>query len=1781
MKKNLLFLAALFMTMLFSVNVNAAEVDKTAAVKTDVAAWGGGTCATQYAPAITTADGRTSNMAEKYEGTVETTGVLLSQTVTGLENGTYKVVLYANAFFTSGRGFESTMADGATDVAYVFAKVGDVELTAPITAAITTATEANGEYTIEGIEVTDGTLTLGLAKSQAGTNWHTINIKSLALIVDNYPAYEAALAAANEAVTKKMDAAVKEELAAVIAANKDLTAESADADLIAATEALNAAVFAANSSVALYASNETAINAQIELVNATNVYGDGFETFKAAAEAYLASWEAGTLTETVVNPNAATAWRSSTAYNFLLTPWTIGGTAANNFDAALYINTWSTEGDTDGTNFKVPFFEYWTGDANSLGANTIQATKIGLEPRSIYKVTAWTRVRIKNGATTPTGITFNAGGASVDACAGTQVGSSQFYLAEISVLGVTDANGTLNINYEVAADNNISWLSFKNVKVEEYSVYAPSNLDFSAGTPAAVGICTYAKDIAANGTALSQMQAVPGWTIVENGDARAAGIFTYGSDVWNGGSGYNVPATNPAGEATGNALGFVAVWSATGQYTQKITLPAGSYTITIPVYNAKGGTTVPTKSLIGFIAEDGTEYLAPAKAYTVDTWTTETITFTLEEETSGVLSLGYQAPNSGSGGNQHLFFDAVNITPLDNAFYLTPTILKAESIDQTILSEEVAAALNTAIATAKAVDTTDDAAVAAAISALQTATQAAYDEEDAIIALNAAKEAARAELASYKEYSENSTPNEESFKTAYDQAVADAEAAVEAAETIAAVEAALEPVEAARQTYVMNAYPANGFAFDMTFLVKNADASAATEGWTTEGTVGKNSGQHWSGVGANQYIEPCNWGATGWTSSFNQTVIVPAGKYTVQAAGRASANVTLKLVAGDKTAIYESLADNGGTIATDGSVHYDIATAVAEGYSFAKNNAGYGWTYATIEKVVVAPEQGITIGATATTANQHEWASIDDFKLFLTDVYVAPSEVTATPASGDTVNTYSTKYIAVTFTGANVVEANAECADPIYVYSEDGQIAASWSTSGRMSNVSLGISENTVIITGMNWGEEAPLFSGLESGTYKVVIPEGMFIVGADSATATVSGVAELTYYVEKFVLEEATVIAVPGNGTVVGALPVINMTFDDFGIVSPSWTCADSIVVKKDGEVYAKVAVQSLSAQPDYAWNQWDVNLGLTEVGNYTIEFPAGALEEPQYMIPFPAFTLAYTVVGYQDVTADPADGSTVDTNLKSIAVTFNDVTTVAVNTETYEPVYIYDENGQYAGLIRGFYADVEGNVATVKNSVWDGDVAIFNTAGTYTIEFPAGQFYLNEDSVASKVIKLTYVVEEPAPAPLNITVTPESGSTVESLDRITVVFNDYEDIGWNYEFCTEKVIINKDGDFYKEGNGDNGLTEQPGDWNSFDIVAGLTEPGTYEIIVPNGYFKDNSDWSFPNPGLAGFTLTYTIAGAPANENEVVYEVERVAGLGYTADVVTVDMAAICEKLGVASIDEATVWGINASTMEWVTNPMASSVDGWMNNQGDYASWGEGYICYKYMADGNFQLCTHPSNEPTVGTVFNAYYGFTTATDTVVVKTVINIVEAPKVELETVKTITVNTTAEALTAYANTPATFDVTEVCEALGVTDLSAVETYIVNTTTGEFVANTTDGWRDANGDAAVWGSGEGMVCVKLSDPTTGSFDYIAAIDATIQIGTVYTAKWAIAANGKAVVLEVVIEFVTPVGINGIEADVVKTEYFSVNGAALNAPAKGVNIVKQTLANGKVVTSKVYVK
>ena len=191
-----------------------------------------------------------------------------------------------------------------------------------------------------------------------------------------------------------------------------------------------------------------------------------------ALEEYYGQWvtkyQEGTITKAeasaLQDPTALTGWHASlTCDDYLLSAWD----AEPDFQSPYYINTWSVEGDKDGTNFHVPFIEYWTGDDSSLGEKTMTAAIDGV-PAGKYTVEAWVRVRMKNSGSAPTyGISMQANGSNpVDVCDGEEStdGSSTFFNKVYQIPVTIGADGALTVSFDIASDNNVSWLAIKNVR---------------------------------------------------------------------------------------------------------------------------------------------------------------------------------------------------------------------------------------------------------------------------------------------------------------------------------------------------------------------------------------------------------------------------------------------------------------------------------------------------------------------------------------------------------------------------------------------------------------------------------------------------------------------------------------------------------------------------------------------------------------------------------------------------------------------------------------------------------------------------------------------------------------------------------------------------------------------------------------------------------------------------------------------------------------------------------------------------------------------------------------------------------------------------------------------------------------------------------------------------------------------------------------------------------------------------------------------------------------------
>ena len=299
------------------------------------------------------------------------------------------------------------------------------------------------------------------------------------------------------------------------------------------------------------------------------------------------------------------------------------------------------------------------------------------------------------------------------------------------------------------------------------------------------------------------------------------------------------------------------------------------------------------------------------------------------------------------------------------------------------------------------------------------------------------------------------------------------------------------------------------------------------------------------------------------------------------------------------------------------------------------------------------------------------------------------------------------------------------------------------------------------------------------------------------------------------------------------------------------------------------------------------------------------------------------------------------------------------------------------------------------------------------------------------------------------------------------------------------------------------------------------------------NGCFYDKPSAATGN----GYWIISKVENGPTTTDFVI-NVDRYEGLGYGTTEAEADMAAAAEFLGVEAV---------TTDMLRIVNPDGTMVsdyapfDGWFNAEGAAETWTslnqEGNIrpginakFFEAIAGGKFTICDMNGADE-VGKTYSVKWALEANNKTAFYTVNINFIEAPLYKPEIVKSILVLHKELAETPYSDAePApTFDVAEVCNALGIADISEAKPYIVNVTNGAFVENTTDGWRDANGDAAQWADASNGFCVKLNNPASGEFDYTGAHDANFKAGQTYIAQWGLVAGEKAVLLKVYVMFV----------------------------------------------------
>lgn len=210
---------------------------------------------------------------------------------------------------------------------------------------------------------------------------------------------------------------------------------------------------------------QTKLNHMKAVAESTNVYTE------EAYNNYYGLWQSKfdkrklTYDEAIglQDPFAVTSYHASpiTVDDFLLSAW---GNTPENYTDAPCVNTWSIEGESDGSGFKVPFLEYWANNNAALANRTITATMNNVAPGN-YKVNVWVRVYTKSGvsAQSATGINLQINnGDLVDVTEGNQIGNSRFQIKEYEAYGTVDDDCVLTIKF-IVDNTNVNWLAFKNV----------------------------------------------------------------------------------------------------------------------------------------------------------------------------------------------------------------------------------------------------------------------------------------------------------------------------------------------------------------------------------------------------------------------------------------------------------------------------------------------------------------------------------------------------------------------------------------------------------------------------------------------------------------------------------------------------------------------------------------------------------------------------------------------------------------------------------------------------------------------------------------------------------------------------------------------------------------------------------------------------------------------------------------------------------------------------------------------------------------------------------------------------------------------------------------------------------------------------------------------------------------------------------------------------------------------------------------------------------------------
>ena len=436
--------------------------------------------------------------------------------------------------------------------------------------------------------------------------------------------------------------------------------------------------------------------------------------------------------------------------------------------------------------------------------------------------------------------------------------------------------------------------------------------------------------------------------------------------------------------------------------------PAGKYQMTAQGFYRQDGS--DNENLPVFYANDKTatfplktgseNSMADASAsFTAGSYTIEPIAVTVFED--GQLTVGAKLENNT---NLWCIFDNFRLTYLtkdipaeefEPAYTAALAAAKAALADENYaaVTGEEKAALEKAIADYGEIAEPTTELYKAAISALNAATSAYTAAKGAYETFNATAASMADVLFPYAapgkkaaaEASTAATPKSAADATALTEAVL--KAYRQYAESSALLECQFGAAVNMTDSVIVNPNAQDDIAEPWAVVLGEGSGGSL-------GTLGNEPLTDGDGNSAYKYFDGGNWGANAWDVALEQTITLPAGKYYLTAAGRASGDVDMTLFAGENTAKIAAIGNQGGLF-------------------------GRGWSDASVE-FEMAEAGDIKIGVRGVTEKQYNWMSFTRFRLMQFGVagedapeLQAPegwnNEIANGNLAGDNVDSYASK----------------------------------------------------------------------------------------------------------------------------------------------------------------------------------------------------------------------------------------------------------------------------------------------------------------------------------------------------------------------------------------------------------------------------------------------------------------------------------------------------------------------------------------------------------------------------------------------------------------------------------------------------------------------------------------------------------------------------------------------------------------------------------------------------